>query len=361
MRALAASSDAVMLTDARLDMPGPRILWTNAALQSLTGYGERDLIGKTPRLFQGSQTDRALLESLKRTLASGPTFHGETINYRKDGRPYWVEWDITAVRDESGAPECFISIQRDVSERKLKEFTLEKMVRALERSNRNLDRYARAVSHDLRSPLQAMQVYAGILQRSAEERLNEKELGYLSTLMEIVDRMGDSIGSMHDLAREKSGPKAFERVDLDGVLADVRVDLSAEVAKSDARIESDPLGVAWGDAALLRLAFQNLLSNAIRFSGPGRTAAVRVYPMPGADDGALGIVFDDNGRGIPEDDAERVFADGYRVSGDDSTGGSGTGLASVRRIVEFCGGRVSLVSKSDPGSRFLVSLPAVVD
>ena len=281
MRALNASADAVILTDARLDPPGPQILWTNDTLQALTGYGERELIGATPRLFQGPQTDRVLLAALKRALAAGDPFHGETVNYRKDGRPYWVEWDIAPVRDDSGAVECFISIQRDVSQRRSRELRLQQMTQVLERSNRELERYARAVSHDLRSPMQLIQVYAELLQRSAGTRLNGDERKHLDALMDVVERMGASVGSLYDLARLGKEGMSIGQVDLNAVLSQVCVDLSPEIERSDARIETAPLGTAWGDATLLRLAFQNILSNAMKHRHPRRRE-------------------DGEGRGVPE-------------------------------------------------------------
>lgn len=360
MRALHASADAVLLTDGQLEPPGPKILWANDTLQALTGYGERELIGATPRLFQGPQTDRALLAALKRALAAGDPFHGETVNYRKDGRPYWVEWDIAPVRDDSGAVECFISIQRDVSERRSRELRLQQMTQALERSNRELERYARAVSHDLRSPMQLIHVYAELLQRSAAERLTAKEREHLEALMDVVDRMGASVGSLYDLARAGTGHVTIGQVDLNAALSEACVDLSPEIECTKARIETAPLGKAWGDATMLRLAFQNILSNAMKHRHPRRRPVVRVRPMTDVADGMCGIFFDDNGRGIPGDEAERVFDDGYRIDGQTEGEGSGTGLASVRRLLAFCGGRVELLPKRGAGSRFAVSLPAVV-
>jgi two-component system, cell cycle sensor histidine kinase and response regulator CckA len=81
------TTEAVMITSADLDLPGPRILFVNPAFCAMTGYAADEVIGRTPRLFQGPETNRAVLEQLREDLTAGRPFHGEVINYRKDGAP----------------------------------------------------------------------------------------------------------------------------------------------------------------------------------------------------------------------------------------------------------------------------------
>lgn len=106
--------DAVLITDARLDLPGPSIVYANPAFCAMTGYAPEDLKGQTPRLLQGPQTDLALMQHLKSQLAAGQPFVGETVNYRKDGTPFRMHWSINAY-PSSDAPKYFIAIQRDVT------------------------------------------------------------------------------------------------------------------------------------------------------------------------------------------------------------------------------------------------------
>ena len=107
----------VVLTTADLDHSGPEIVFVNDAYSALTGYSTHELIGATPRLHQGSATDRAVLERLKTNLRAGIMFEGSTWNYRKDGSPYLLEWTVTPLRLSSGAIDYFFSIQRDITER----------------------------------------------------------------------------------------------------------------------------------------------------------------------------------------------------------------------------------------------------
>ena len=117
--AVAQAKEAVLITSARLDPPGPEIVFVNPALCQMTGYPPEEILHKTPRMLQGPKSDRAMLKRLREALERGEPFSGETVNYRKDGGEYYVEWDITPIRSTGGAITHFLSIQRNVTARKL--------------------------------------------------------------------------------------------------------------------------------------------------------------------------------------------------------------------------------------------------
>ncbi|MBW0434815.1 PAS domain-containing protein [Leptospira yasudae] len=110
-------SDSILVTDAELEVPGPKIIFANPAFCKMTGYQPEELIGQSPRILQGPLTNRKMMIDLKRSLSQGRDFSGEAVNYKKDGSPYNVEWNISAIRDSSGKILYFISIQRDITEK----------------------------------------------------------------------------------------------------------------------------------------------------------------------------------------------------------------------------------------------------
>jgi PAS domain S-box-containing protein len=116
--AIEQSSESVMITTAQLDRPGPQIVYVNPAFTKMTGYAPEEVIGKTPRILQGPKTDRAVLARLREDCKAGKIFHGEAINYRKDGSEFYLEWSIRPVENERGAVTHFVAIQRDVTERR---------------------------------------------------------------------------------------------------------------------------------------------------------------------------------------------------------------------------------------------------
>jgi PAS domain S-box-containing protein len=114
-RAVAASGHAIIITGPEIEPPGPVIRFVNAATCVLTGYAEHELLGATPRIVQGHETDRAVLAALKQALRAGRDYAGETVNYRKDGERYIVDWRIDPIRDATGAIEGWIGVLRDVT------------------------------------------------------------------------------------------------------------------------------------------------------------------------------------------------------------------------------------------------------
>jgi two-component system cell cycle sensor histidine kinase/response regulator CckA len=116
--AMEQTKESVMITDAELNLPGPKIIFVNSAFTRMTGYNEDEVIGKTPRIFQGPRTDRKVMDRLRQDLEHGKVFEGETVNYRKDGSEFDLEWQIAPLRETRGKITHFVAIQRDVTERK---------------------------------------------------------------------------------------------------------------------------------------------------------------------------------------------------------------------------------------------------
>ncbi|MFN8489368.1 MAG: PAS domain S-box protein [Caldilineaceae bacterium] len=116
--AIAQSNEAVLITDGQLDAPGPHILYANHAFTAMTGYKTEEVLGQNPRLLQGPKTERAVLTRLRQQLANGEVFQGETINYRKDGSEFHLEWRVAPIRNAEGAITNFVALQHDISERK---------------------------------------------------------------------------------------------------------------------------------------------------------------------------------------------------------------------------------------------------
>ncbi|GEM_PF-2063807 len=136
-KAVGQSQEAVLITEAEpLEEPGPRIVYANAAFEAMTGYEESELLGKTPRMLQGPETDQAVLDSLRAALEAETSWEGETINYRKDGSPYLVQWTLAPVRNDAGETEHWVSIQRDVTEQRNQEETLRRQRNLLEQTQR---------------------------------------------------------------------------------------------------------------------------------------------------------------------------------------------------------------------------------
>lgn len=180
--------DSIIITTADLKQPGPQIVFANNAFTQMTGYRAEEVIGKTPRILQGPATDRTLLNRLTQVLEQELPFQGETINYRKDGSPFILEWDITPIHDHCGAITHYVAIQRDVTER-----------RRIESALRNSELRYRTIITNTPIILFATDRDGSLtyiegkglerLHRSSQELLNQP----LSTLRTLAPAFADSI------------------------------------------------------------------------------------------------------------------------------------------------------------------------
>jgi len=135
--AVEAAGEAILITTADLDEPGPTILYANPAFVRLTGYHSEEAVGRSPRFLQGPRTERAALDAARGSLTAGEAFQGEAFNYRKDGSTYRVEWLITPIRDADARITHWVAAQRDVTGRRAFEDRQAMMVRELHHRVKN--------------------------------------------------------------------------------------------------------------------------------------------------------------------------------------------------------------------------------
>lgn len=130
--AIEQTSEAVTITTADLEPPGPRIVFVNQAFTRMTGYGAEEVLGETPRILQGPKTEREVLDRMKRELFQRQSFRGETVNYRRDGSEFVMEWFVTPIVNCDFQVTHFVAIQRDVTERRREEERLRLRLAELE-------------------------------------------------------------------------------------------------------------------------------------------------------------------------------------------------------------------------------------
>lgn len=123
---LEAAVESVLVTTADLESPGPIIVYVNPAFERMTGWSKDEIAGQSPRVLQGPSTDRAVFDDLRRRLRRGDTWEARTVNYRKDGQEFVMEWSIAPIRDDRGVIYQYVAVQRDVTARVETERKLER-------------------------------------------------------------------------------------------------------------------------------------------------------------------------------------------------------------------------------------------
>ncbi|MGY6502429.1 MAG: PP2C family protein-serine/threonine phosphatase [Acidimicrobiales bacterium] len=116
-----SSTASIMVTDAELDSPGPSIMYVNPAFEAMTGYAAENVVGRSPRFLQGPATDMSVLARLRRDLDTSGYFTGEAINYRADGSPFVMAWQIRALMGPDGRPSHYVAIQSDATSERMRD------------------------------------------------------------------------------------------------------------------------------------------------------------------------------------------------------------------------------------------------
>ncbi len=235
--------------------------------------------------------------------------------------------------------------------------------RHLARSNDDLRQFAALVSHELRQPLATMQIWSDLLTANFTEALGDQGRGYLDKLAASVARMTRLIEGELKLAHVAYADVTHERVDVGELLEQLAADVEPELSAVRGRIETTELPALDADPAQLQQVFRNLIENAIKYHRPDVPLIISIegrLVSGSAGESVCEIVVRDNGRGFDTSDADAIFSIFRRLE-EETTPGSGIGLAICRRIVERHGGSIAAEGHPGAGATFRILLPAEHD
>ncbi|SDK71188.1 PAS domain S-box protein [Natronorubrum texcoconense] len=286
-----------------------------------------------------------------RVFREGETIHDFEMGVRRaGGRRIWVSVSGTPLYDDGEIAGAVITFA-DVSERK-------EYQQRLEASNERLEQFAYAASHDLQEPLRMVSSYLQLIERRYADEFDDDAEEFLAYAVDGADRMRNMIEGLLEYSRVETKGEPLEPIDLEDVVDDVLGNLRLQIEETDAEIAVDDLPRVTGDGDQLRQVFQNLLSNAIEYSGDEPPAidisAERAGPQ-------WRIDVSDEGIGIDPDETGRIFEVFQRLHSRDEHPGTGIGLALCQRIVERHGGEILVDSEPGEGSTFTITLPAADD
>jgi signal transduction histidine kinase len=231
----------------------------------------------------------------------------------------------------------------------------------LRRSNAELEQFAYVASHDLQEPLRKVASFCQLLEKRYGDKLDERGVEYIGFAVDGAKRMQVLINDLLTFSRVGRLNATYADVDLDTALDSALTNLSAAVEESGVEIvrPHDGLPRVHGDPTLLTMVWQNLLGNAVKFRREGVTPRIVIEcePDDGNDD-SWNFSVSDNGIGIPEEFADKVFVIFQRLHVRDAYSGTGIGLALCKKIIEHHGGTIWLDTSYTEGTRFRFTLPA---
>ncbi|MFD1568743.1 ATP-binding protein, partial [Halolamina litorea] len=329
---------------------------TTVSAAGVDSQAAATLAGDTPVVVEGP-ADRERFEDP--SLLSG---HGIQSGISTAIGPFDEPWGILGAHDteqrtfseeDVSFVQSVANIIAEAIERRRYQRELEELVAELEASNERLEQFAYAASHDLQEPLRMVSSYLQLIERRYGDDLDEEGREFLDFAVDGADRMREMIDRLLSYSRVETDGEPLEPVSLETVLADVRADLQVTITEHDATITVGDLPTVAGDPNQLRQLFQNLLDNAIEYSGED-TPSVRISAE--RDDDRWIVTVSDDGIGIDPADQERVFEVFERGHCHQETEGTGIGLALCERIVERHGGSISVESAPGDGTTFRFGL-----
>ena len=342
---LRSTLDSIVAMDAR-----GHVTEFNPAAERAFGYSREEVMGKRlADLIVPERFREMHLAGLKRYVETGEAHvigkRLELPAMRKDGSEFQSELTITR-SDIDGAP-AFTGVLRDIEARKRAEAEREQLIKALARSNQELDQFAYVASHDLKAPLRGIANLSQWIEEDLGETLSAENKAQMEMLRGRVQRMEALIDGILQYSRAGRVKARPEEIDTSILITDV-VELMAP--PGEVKIDIAPgMPVVRSERVPLQQVFMNLVGNAIKHAG-GKTPQVRIA---WADAGPFyEFTVADNGQGIAPEFHNRIFGIFQTLEARDKMEGTGIGLSVVQKVVEGKGGRVWVESDIGKGARF---------
>lgn len=349
---IAAVGDGVSMLDRDF-----HIIYQNRAHERLIGEhgGElcSDVYGEDPEICNDCPVARA--------MDTGEVCTG-TRRLSRDGESRFLEITASPVRSAAGEIVASVEVVRDVTERRRSEeeikslnATLERRARDLAASNRELEAFSHSLSHDLSAPLTKISCAVETLRESYGERMDEDGRFLLACISEGSAQMEELMEALLVLSRVSRKELRREKVDMGALVSQLALDLRQSEPERRVDFVISPDLAANGDPSMLRVALQNLVSNAWKFTRTVEDGRIEF----GAIDrnGERVFYLRDNGAGFDMREVGRIFEVFQRLHDENQFPGTGVGLATVQRVIERHGGTITAHGVPGHGATFTFTLP----
>lgn len=363
--AVANANDAIIILEAEpIEMRGRRMLYVNKAFTNMTGYTYEEAVNNTLRILRGPRTSLAALNEIRVALERVKPVRVELINYRKDGTEFWVECNIVPFADEKGSFVHWVSVQRDITERKKAEEEKERLMNEIELINadltelnheletigaeRTMSLMALTVADSIRNP--AAMIGGRCRRILVKEELSESLRAGIMNIIEGAEKLDKIVGDFEDLLKNRQSKFKYE--DLNKVVESV-VSISEKEASSKGvemivNISKETLRMNM-QKNLLRVAIFHIMKNAVEATSMGGTVTVKTF----SEGDCVVFMVSDKGYGIPDEDVESVFKPFFSTK----EKGFGMGLPLVKQIVAEHLGKLVVESKAGKGATFKLYFP----
>jgi PAS domain S-box-containing protein len=348
-----------------VDLDGRIVSWNRGA-EGLFGFPAERAVGMSLDRLGAEGRGERLRGWFDLAKQGTPTVQLETELRREDDRSFAGEVTVAPIRSDAGEVMAVSLTVRDVSERKRDQ---EELIRiraeleqrvaertaALQAVNRELESFTYSASHDLRAPLRGIDGFSQALLEDYGRALDETASHYIERIRSAARRMGETIDALLMLSRITRAPLHLETLDLSKLVVEIVTELRELDPRRQVELEVEPGLLARADRQLIRIALENLLGNAWKFTREREQARIAVGRSSSGPPGTFFVR--DNGAGFDMTYADKLFLPFQRLHAPERFQGSGIGLGTVQRVIARHGGRVWAEGAPEEGATFYFSLP----
>jgi PAS domain S-box-containing protein len=339
------------------------IVLINNQTEKLFGYRPDEILNQSvdillpKRFHKNHPSHRREYYSAPRVRPMGAGL--DLSGLRKDGTEFPVEISLSPLQTYEGV--LVTATIRDITERKQVEqeirilnASLERRATELEVTNRELESFSYSVSHDLRAPLRSIDGFSQALMEDYGKQLPAEAMNFLERVRTSAQRMAKLIDDLLNLSHITRAPVENRPVDLSSLAQDIVHDLQQNEPERKVTVHISPNLITTGDPHLLRVALENLINNAWKFTSKVEQARIEVGSKP--ENGRQIYFVRDNGAGFDMAYANKLFGAFQRLHAVTEFPGTGIGLATVQRIIHKHGGRIRVESAVNEGTTFFFTL-----
>lgn len=362
------SYNSIVITDANLNNDGPKFLYVNQAFTKMTGYSFDEIKDKTPRILQGKKTERSVLDDLKNKCKNGEFFSGTTINYKKNGEEYNVEWNISPIKDESGQIIKFISIQKDITKDINYKISLEEKVKEQIEDIRKKDitilnqsklaamgEMVDAIAHQWKQPIGIIKLNVDMIKYDFNGKLiDEKYINkFQKSIFTQIEHTLNTLETFRTFLNPSEEAKTFN---IENVLKNISILIKDEFIKYQIIIETtieDSFEI-YGFENEFKHFILNIINNAKDAYKNKKGIEDKIIKVKTYIDNNLKIIeISDFAGGISNDILPNIF-NSYTTT-KENDGGSGLGLYLTKQIVEKYNGNIEAFNHNKNGATFKAS------
>ena len=335
----------------KIDLEGT-IQEISPSVKYFSGFNREALIGESVyKIYNHPDEREVFLNEIKK---NGIVKDYEISLRNNLGELMYVSTNATLQFDQNGNPTHINGSLRDITQRRINELKIESQNKRLQIQNKELEQFSYIASHDLQEPLRTLISFAELLKDEYSGKLDENADIYLNYILQSSGRMQNLVKGLLDYTRIGK-ERELSKVDCKLLIYQILTDIQLSISECEALITVKELPILNAFAIELRLLFQNLISNALKFRRKGKAPEIEISAEEKENHWLFALK--DNGIGIDKNDKDKIFIIFKRLHNRGEYEGTGIGLSHSKKIVELHGGQIWVESNIGEGSTFYFTIP----